>query len=353
MAPYFMAFFGLIFLSFFERYRLLLNGRLPLVVAFLFMVAFTGLRGDVGTDTSSYLNIFKAINVYEVILEPCFYYLNKLTYFFGFDFEAFLIIVSIISLFFYFYSLYKFLGVGLVLAAFLIIYSDTYMYFNLSGLRQGLALSVVMLAGYYALHQKFLAFAFLVLLATLFHKTALVAFLYWPLMNFDFSRYLNFFSFSILIFLGVGWFSLSGEVVSILERVVNFKGAEMYLSESYNQFSMEAYLNGLIRRVYPLFFVFLIFRFNLTDLFLKKLFSVYSFGFLFYLLNYPVLQDVTVRLSSYFLIFESVLVVYMFSKIQHVSNRLIFILVVLFVLLYKLFSYANNPDYNYVVFSIF
>ncbi|WP_227009210.1 EpsG family protein [Pseudoalteromonas phenolica] len=343
-------FFSLVILSFFEYFNLLKNRGIPILFAFFILFAFTGLRGDVGTDTSSYLNIFNNLDLYNEQIEIGFVYLNEIVRYFGLNFSFLLLLSALISLILYFYSLYRFLGFGVVLFSFLIIYCDLYLYFNFSGIRQGIALSIALLAGYFSFKKNLFSYLIAVFVATLFHKSAIIILLYWPLFNIDFRKYLNFYSTLLFIFLAFAWFSISKEILYGLSDVVDIKGAGMYFSQSYNELNSNAYLNGLLRRFYPLVIFFIVFRFSSNNEIIKKLLAVYLFGFIFYALNYPILQDVTVRLSSYFLMFECILTPLILLRVKYTFNRILFFVVILFVLVYKLHSYARIEDFHYYLY---
>ncbi|AGS61650.1 TPA: EpsG family protein [Proteus mirabilis] len=350
MIPYFFVFFSLIFLSFCEYLNLFKKRIIPICISFTIIALFSGLRGDVGQDTANYLNIFNNINIFKDDIETGFYIFNIFFKNIYSNFDIFLLFCAVFSLFFYFYALYKFLGIGLIIAAFIIIYSDIYLYFNLSGLRQGIALSIIMLSGYYAMKGHIYKFIFSVIFAALFHKTALIAFIFWPLLNFNLERYLNIYSTIFIILISVLWILISKQFIEILAHALNIRGANMYLSESYNKFSIEAYIVGIIRRSYPIVFVFILTKFNFkNDFFIKKLFFIYIFGFILYLINYPLLQDITVRLSSYFIIFESVLVVYILINTKYMVNKIFYVTILFIILSYKLFTYASLPKYQYII----
>lgn len=350
MIPYFIVFFALVLLSFCEYLNLFKKRMIPICIAFTIVALFSGLRGDVGQDTANYLNIFNNLNTFKGDIEIGFYIFNVFFKYIYFNFDAFLLSCAIFSLFFYFYAIYKFLGVGLLVATFTIIYSDIYLYFNLSGLRQGIALSIIMLAGYYAMRKFKYKFIFSIILATLFHKTAIIALIFWPLLNFNLERYLNIYLIIFMILISVLWILISKQFIEILAHSLNIRGANMYLSESYNKFSVEAYIIGIVRRLYPIVFVFILTRFNFkNDLFIKKIFFIYFFGFVLYLINYPIFQDITVRLSSYFIIFESILVVYILVNTKYMINKIFYITVLSIILSYKLFTYASLPKYQYII----
>ena len=184
MFAYNLMFVLLVSLSFFERYNILGSRYVPILCSMIFVIIFTSIRGDVGQDTSNYLLMYLDIDNYKEYLELGFYYTAKTFSDFGFSFNFFLLITSIFSVTLYYVAISKFIPRKYIILSFMIIFCDLYLYFNISGFRQGIALSICLFASYFAYRGRYFTFIFLVMFATLFHKTAVLFLIVYPLLKF-------------------------------------------------------------------------------------------------------------------------------------------------------------------------
>ena len=233
----------------------------------------------------------------------------------------------------------------------MIIFCDLFIYFNISGLRQGIALSICLFSSYYAYKNRYFSFILLVLFATLFHKSAIVFLIVYPLLNFKFKlnlKQLSFITLSCVFSIILTKFFLFGT-----DNLALIRGGTMYLSEDYNTFSINAYIVGFIRRFYPIFLFFCFYRSIKNDPVSMSVFNVYLFGFIFYALNYPIFQDITVRISSYFTVFESILVVRILMSLKYRINKVAVLSIIYFVIYFKIFTYSSLEAYKYTLFNGF
>lgn len=345
MLAYNLVFFLLLFFSFAERFNLLISRYVPILFSILIVVIFTSIRGDVGQDTSNYLLMYNDIANYKDKLEPGFYYIALFFTSFGFHFNFFIFVTTVFSVAFYYFTILKFVPRKFVVLSFVIIFCDMYMYFNISGMRQGIALSICLVSSYFAFRRKALIFVLIVLFAATVHKSALVFLVVYPLLklkvDFSFKKILMILSFSLICFVSTKYFLLGNESLSFI------KGSVMYLSEGYNKFSINAYIVGFLRRLYPLVLFFVFYKNIKNDLITKSFFNVYLFGFVFYSINYPIFQDITVRISSYFLIFEAIIVIRILSSIRSSVNSLVVFVVIFIVVYFKISTYARLDAYHY------
>lgn len=346
MNIYYVLFTFLLILSIVENKNLFGNRLIPVFLAFLSVLIFTSIRGDVGQDTSNYLIIFDNLEEKKTSIEAGFYFLNKTVLYSGAGFNTLLFFVALISLSFYFYSIYKFLGKGLIIFAFMIIFCDLYIYFNISGIRQGIALSIVLLSGYYAYEKSKCKFLILIMLASLFHITSIVALLLYPIINSNVKFNLkNIIIISVLIVIWTLFIKYLMANPSLLTNI--HKGANIYLSSSYNKLSINSYILGTIRRGYPILLAIIFFKNIRLNRLAISIFKVYLVGFIIYLVNYPYLQDIAVRISSYFIIFEPILVVLILNSLKVRNNARILMLCILCLAYYRLSIYANLGPYQY------
>lgn len=147
---------------------------------------------EVGIDTKQYFNYFIAIQdlsfkdaVFYNNYEIGFAILTKIISMIG-SFRAFLITVSTIIILPVWY-LYKNEANGAMFCfSFFLISLLFEMFF--SGMRQSIAIAFAVPAYYYAKNKKIFLFMLTILFAMSFHKTAVILFLLYPLINIKFTR---------------------------------------------------------------------------------------------------------------------------------------------------------------------
>lgn len=151
-----------------------------LIFIFVSLFLFLALKSnDTGVDATSYQKIFKDINetpffsVYAYDrYEIGFKYFCKIISLIWNNYTFFSIIVSFIELAGFYYLIKKY-SKNYVFSLFIFITYDTYI-FTFGILRQAIALSILLISIKFIKENKFLKFLSLVLLASTFHKTALL-----------------------------------------------------------------------------------------------------------------------------------------------------------------------------------
>ena len=170
------------------------------VLFFVFFFILLALRReDVGTDIVSYIKYFRASRDYGLFEflkffsnEHGFYVLLKIINMLAFGNEQlFLAIIAAATVFplMYFYT--KESENQLITISFFLILPVFTMQF--SGLRQALAIALIVPAYYMVKQRKLLKFVLIVILASLFHLSALVALVLYPIYYIKWSRKMLFF----------------------------------------------------------------------------------------------------------------------------------------------------------------
>ncbi len=169
MAIYIVIWLLLLFLSYWR------NNNAILWASILVLSIIAGLRADtVGTDTFTYREIFDGISSgIRLGIEPGWFLLNKAISWVGGGYQFLLWVVSILTLF----------PVSLVIIKespnkqfSLFAYYSLYFYLNsFNGMRQFMAISIILLAYTILIKGKYWRFILLVLLASMFHFSALIA----------------------------------------------------------------------------------------------------------------------------------------------------------------------------------
>ncbi|MCF0075129.1 EpsG family protein [Dyadobacter sp. CY261] len=126
----------------------------------------------VGTDTSMYVNIFKSVEAYFRDIEPGYSVLMSVTRSIENDSQFFLFITSCFIFFpVYFFIIKKSQYPLYSLLLFVLLF---YYYFSLSGLRQAIATSILLLSYVSLTERKYILWGSLVLGAASFHTTAIM-----------------------------------------------------------------------------------------------------------------------------------------------------------------------------------
>lgn len=317
-------------------------------VPLLVLVFFASLRSHlVGTDTGAYTANFRSA------LDPNYYYFReeveygyqifeysilKLThnYFWLFLTSSLIVVGSYLYVLKkrsedYFLSLFIFVTFGFYL-----------FYFN--GLRQGLAMALVALATPYLIDKKFLKYLFFILLASFFHKTALIMVLFYFFIHLNFKVELK----AIFIFLGS--FLISGPAV-------------IYLASFNEKYSSYAEVSELKGGYLTLFFYFLISlssyifykRYSIKDNNYYVLMQLHIYGVLF-LIPVAILgadPSGPQRLLFYFVWVSTLLIPMILNKINNITVYFIFIILAI-VYYTKFLGFGNLMPYQLNdVFRIF
>lgn len=93
------------------------------------------------------------------------------------------------------------------LLSFIIVFSLEYVFFFMSGLKQTLAMSLLMVAYQYMKDKKIIKFGLLILLATLFHTSALIFVIAYPVFHLKLKKSMILIFSILLVFIGVNYSS--------------------------------------------------------------------------------------------------------------------------------------------------
>lgn len=183
--------------------------QLFLLLTFITLVLFAGLRdAQVGTDTSSYIQGFKnlAFSVehhtsYKSSSEIGYLILQRIILLISSQSYAILIGISAISIFSVLWSIQK--NSLLPFVSLFIYISLGYYTFFFNGARQGIAMSIYLLSFSALIQGKFWKYTLFVIIATLFHQTAIITLPVYFIVrrNFSISSLLILFLLSVAIFL--------------------------------------------------------------------------------------------------------------------------------------------------------
>lgn len=308
-----------------------------IVVAFI-MVAMAALRTNVGPDWQAYYEFY----IYGAEdTEAGYHFLNDLFFEFGIHYNVFLLFINTLSLILIYLGLQK--HAKFLIFPILLFYCELFLYFNFSGIRQALAISLTIYSTRFIITRSFWKFLTIVVLATYFHNTAIVFIIAYfiPFRKLTKKEYfillLGFLLFSTLIFSIVNLLSgsLAAKAIHYLEfreRDPNIKGL---------------FVIGAIKRT---MIIVLVLFFGKKMLEAKNsifFFNIYLIGFGMYLATYLISADIGVRLSSYFLIFDLFLAGNLLSANYKLTTRLLIATILSLIALYKITTYMAMETYTY------
>lgn len=147
---------------------------------------------DIGNDTANYLNLFKDISISSDLsyftprFEIGYVYLNKIVSYFTSHPQIILIVTSLIIMigfarFIYKYSMIPWLSVYLF-------FTLGHFGSTLNTIRLNIAIVIILIAYDFLKKRKLLSFIITVFFAFLFHRTAIIFLMAWPLSKLRFNR---------------------------------------------------------------------------------------------------------------------------------------------------------------------
>lgn len=307
-----------------------------IIPSFLLLFFISTFRGDFTTDYKNYTNLFELYNKYSFSElfnagfqnEIGFIYLNKIIGIISEDVTYFFAIMSLIILFGFFYHFKKY-SVNLWLSVLMFITAGSY-YASFNITRHIFAVAIVFVGSKFLYDRRFLKWVLVVILASLFHKTAIIMIPFYFILNFRINIR--------------NWILIAiGSVITILlfDDIVMF--AQQHLYEQYTEDSYGMWGQAITNVVLPLAFLV----FSLLNI--KKLHPnnnkhrIWLNAVIFYaFFNLLALQiEMVERLGRFFAPYALLLVPYILSRIQ--NNHLRFF--------YMMLLIATLILYNYVILS--
>ena len=217
---------------------------------FVVLFIFSAIRFGVGTDFLKYYQFTSGvIDIREknyMLLEPFNILLIVIGYLFHLPQFYFIISSLLISIFFY-YGI-KQNSKDYILSSFCFISFPFFYLESMNIIRQFIAIAIVFYAIRYIYERNFLKYAFFVLIASLFHISALIAFILYISNIFEFNRCKNIFLIIISILLG----RIINFFLQILAYIPLFSKINYYLStpqEGYQLFFLSMIILNTINLV--------------------------------------------------------------------------------------------------------
>lgn len=334
-------------LAFFE-----INGgrallRKTLVLPFFVFFLLAVLRWERGTDWSAYLTMFENVeNIFYLIsFEPGFYYLNYIVASFTDNYTVVLIIQAVLIYILHYYVIKRY---SLLPFVSLMFWFGFYMG-SIFFVRFHVGLAITLFSFIFIVEQKFWKFIICVVVAFLFHRTALLFIPAYFLFNKTFSRkqflFGMLFSFflSALFEVGLGLLgqidlgTISGKALSYTEDGADYM-------EDPTRSAFQIMLVGASYRVLLLILIITFYYdiYKENNMF-KGLLNLYFIGMCLFVIVTPVSVSVA-RMSQYYEYFQFLLIPFFIMKFKYTSSRNLVLLG--FVLFYLLRLKSNVSFYE-------
>jgi hypothetical protein len=319
------------------------------------LVLFSGLRFETGFDYENYKNIFYDIKVFKdatqsLAVEPGMGILIYSLKACGIPYGGLLLLIAVIAIFLKFrfiekYSIYPFFSV-------LIYYSRVFLAQDMGQMRQGLAMAIILFSMDSILNKNFKRFLFIIVLACLFHLSAILFFPIYFIANRKFSKktisavillatvFAVFFDFkSILMNYAIGF--LPGFLSNKLLLYASVMEADQTLGLTFSVFF----------RIF-LVLVLVWMKDRVTDLpgYTNAVFNIYVFGLIFYLVlnSFPQMGG---RGSLYFQQFEILLIPIMIKCLKETVFKVMAILIIGLYCFWGMNTIVNSPEDAYIPYK--
>lgn len=321
------------------------NKKIYCVIVFVCLTLVATLRSyQVGPDGVVYANYFKQLQEMEFsniavyfTKEPIFYYVTKILQNLGVGLQGWYGIIGggfaiAISLIIYFYS-------ELPVYSVLALMSLGYYVFSFTGLRQTVALSIVVLSAIFLEKRKYIFFIVSVVIAMFFHNSAIIFLIMLPFHFIHLSRkqyaMVSLVGFvSVILFRGKAY----NIIYSIIERTIRFDG--------YSGYSYGLSWMGYVIQVS--IFLFALYCMDDEAFIDNKFFFDLSFLGVFFQL-FSALMAEMFRISMYFSIFNIILIANTCAsnKFTEESKKIIKLIIMIMLLYYFIHSHINYQYYFY------
>lgn len=267
--------------------------------------------------------------------DPTFYFVAKLISLTGATYQVWF--ASIAALFCYSVSklIYKYSSEPYI--SFVALISLGYFYFSMTGLRQTVALSFIILSYKYLRERKPIQFVLLVLIGSLFHSTAIIFLIAYPVIN-----------------MKIGWKQTTGISVAFLlayffkEEILNLLGLFLKSDRFYyyinhgETLTISGFIIQMFIYLFCLYYKRSVLKSNITNLYLYNLLFM---GLVFQAFATVIAEFF--RVSMYFSVFGILLIPNIISSIKYKKNRVLIYTFVLIALVAYIFWTGNFNDFKF------
>ena len=304
---------------------------------------------DVGTDSNNYVEIFNQFkdsteSIFSITtsLEIGYLLLQEIALKISTDYWSLFFTIALVCVFTSYYTIYK-LSENIKVSIFIYISLATY-FFLFNGSRQAIAASICGLSIYFMLNKKIVSYCIIILLASFFHKTALIMLPFYYLLRFPFKTR-NLILFSIGSFIALYYLS------TILTLFDESSFARYSVYEDRN--STGGYLLTLFFFIISLIFIFFRKKIVKSKLYEYDIFlNMCIFSSIIYLVITLTGSDVNfLRLSLYFSMGYILIWPIIFRSVPIFKQSITRLSFVIIHLLFLFFYISKFSDLNPYIFN--
>jgi hypothetical protein len=320
------------------------------LICYVFLIFHDGLRWETGSDWNIYAELFETINYnYDpnVGLEPGYYLFLKFIRFLSSDFSVYLIIHAITFYTIFFFAIFKLSDFPFI--SILIFYMITVPYMGMN--RQFLAMSLYGLGLIFLIRNQKMYFLGMVLLAMMFHRTAIMGiFAVFLNRKIPVKYWVVLLGLALLISMSGIISTLSAGVGLLFSDGTASKKADFYLNNA-DSVSLVSSVLAVFRKTIWIILLFIFdSKVDNKDRRYYTFLNLYVLGVLFYILfNATPLQIIVSRAILYFNIVEIFVIPYTLTIFKANYGKLLIMSVLIaycIVNIYKGFSnYGEGNDY--------
>lgn len=331
------------------------NGKIKKILTYIggiLLLLLLALKSSaVGNDTGNYIYYFNRLGQLDGLTDPAsrfevgYQVYSKLIYLIFKNSQFLFIISSIICMAALILFLKKFSN-NIAYSLFLFVGLRFY-YFYLSGIRQSLAISIILVAFIYFRNNKKMISFLLIILATLFHNSAIIFLLIFPLEKIN--KVKNGVAF-ICVFGLLSYLLINPLINIVLQHLPEYYGHYL-LSESFAAGNLANYLDFGLK----MSFIILAIVMNYKNLNVDNNDSNYKNNVYFMIIS-AILSLIATRaslldrLELYFWIFSITFIPDILNNIRSKSNKKILtIFVTVFIFIYNIIILKFKPEWNMVV----
>lgn len=335
-----MIFYSLIFLILAILPLLFKRNLFILSISALCLVIIASFRGiNIGADTHSYYEYFRVIgsSISGGHMEFLWNQLNMFVYTLGMNFNVFLFIVHGIMIYSVVYVAYKELENPQFA---LFIYYAMYAYCNsFNGMRQYLAVSLVLLSFYFLQNKHWVKYVIMIVVASLFHHSAIFAFL--PLALYKVDLNVKRIIIPLIVALIIGMYvSADIHLDFLFGKYISYTEKEGFLRNNW----LQSLTLCLLMNLYFLVLSLTIPKKLFTNMYYKSFFV----GMI--LMNLTIKMTLGARIILYFT-FVQIILIPLYFTLLNTSKRQKLLIQVCFILyftaiFYKILSLGNSGEYS-------
>ena len=317
------------------------------IFSFLLILALGGLRYRVGADWYSYENLFRSVkNIYDLFsareekLFMLFLYCNKIIVN---SYSFFVFSLFAVSFYLKFKVITKY-SPDIFLS--LIIYFYTlFLIYDVNGIRQGMAMAIVLFSISSILDKKLVLFIVLIITATLFHTSAILFLPFYWLSKINISKKALFIvvGVSLIISIPIRNIIEHSNIVQSLLALETLSHYSTYLSNETSGRDISIFSVAVFQRVFIFSLIFIYYdRIQINDDLKRLLFNGYAIAILIFIfLSFS--AEFAARLSFYYKALEILIVPIIVSTQKKIYNRLALLLIFLLLSLIGTYRILEIP----------